>query len=210
MESASSPVSVPATLDSALLTAAVHAGVAAASSEEDSAQTIAAAIGALHDQVQGIFPSVFVLEHGRLWLVSQRGYAVVPDGIAIERGVMGRAVRLGLGQVVPDVRADPHYVEGLPGVCSEVAVPLAVDGAVVGVFNLESERALPGSVLELLGPLIAVIARPTEALRSVKPEQQRPDLQMTSTSSPTLDSSRPFDLYYLCGGRNHIGCCPSR
>ena len=49
-------------------------------------------------------------------------------------------------------------------------------------------------------------AASTEALRSVKPEQQRPDLQMTSTSSPTLDSSRPFDLYYLCGGRNHIGC----
>jgi peptide/nickel transport system substrate-binding protein len=49
-------------------------------------------------------------------------------------------------------------------------------------------------------------AASTEALRSVKPEQQRPDLQMTSVSSPNLDSSRPFDLYYLCGGRNHIGC----
>ena len=37
-------------------------------------------------------PSVFVLEHGRLWLVAQRGYAVVPDGIAVESGITGRAV----------------------------------------------------------------------------------------------------------------------
>ena len=29
---------------------------------------------------------------------------------------------------------------------------------------------------------------------------------MTSVSSPTLDSSRPFDIYYACGGRYHIGC----
>ena len=40
-------------------------------------------------------PSVFVLEHGRLWLVAQRGYAVVPDGITVERGITGRAIRLG-------------------------------------------------------------------------------------------------------------------
>ena len=48
----------------------------------------------------------------------------------------------------------------------------------------------------------------TEANRAVKPEQQRPDLHKTSASSPILDSSRPLDLYHLCGGRNHIGCDP--
>ena len=31
---------------------------------------------------------------------------------------------------------------------------------------------------------------------------------MTSVSSPILDSSRPFDVYYACGGRNRIGCDP--
>jgi ABC-type transport system substrate-binding protein len=51
-------------------------------------------------------------------------------------------------------------------------------------------------------------AASTEANRAVKPDQDRPDLHMTSASSPILDASRPFDLYYLCGGRNHIGCDP--
>ena len=45
-------------------------------------------------------PSVFVLEHGRLWLVAQRGYAVVPDGITVESGITGRAVRLARAQLV--------------------------------------------------------------------------------------------------------------
>jgi peptide/nickel transport system substrate-binding protein len=51
-------------------------------------------------------------------------------------------------------------------------------------------------------------AQHSEALRAVKPDQQRTDLQETSVSSPILDSSRPFDVYYVCGGRSHIGCDP--
>ena len=72
----------------------------------------------------GVMPSVFVLEHGRLWLVAQRGYAVVPDGITVEHGITGRAIRLGRPQLAPDVTADPDYVAALPGVVSELAVPL--------------------------------------------------------------------------------------
>ena len=48
----------------------------------------------------------------------------------------------------------------------------------------------------------------SEAMRAVKPDQQRPDLLVTSVSSPILDSSRLFDVYYVCGGRNQIGCDP--
>ena len=74
----------------------------------------------------GVMPSVFVLEHGRLWLVAQRGYAVVPDGITVERGITGRAIRLGRAQLAPDVSADADYVAALPGVVSELAVPLSL------------------------------------------------------------------------------------
>ncbi len=51
-------------------------------------------------------------------------------------------------------------------------------------------------------------AQATEAFRSVKPDQKRTDLHLTSVSNPVLDSSRAFDVYYACGGRNHIGCDP--
>jgi peptide/nickel transport system substrate-binding protein len=47
-----------------------------------------------------------------------------------------------------------------------------------------------------------------EALRAVKPDQQRSDLQVTSVSSPILDSSRVFDIDYACGGRNRFSCDP--
>ena len=47
-----------------------------------------------------------------------------------------------------------------------------------------------------------------QALRSVKPDQQRSDLQVTSVSSPILDSSRVFDIDHACGGRNRMGCDP--
>jgi peptide/nickel transport system substrate-binding protein len=49
-------------------------------------------------------------------------------------------------------------------------------------------------------------AAASEALRSVKPDQPRTDLHMTSVSNPVLDSSRAFDVYHACGGRNNIGC----
>jgi peptide/nickel transport system substrate-binding protein len=45
-----------------------------------------------------------------------------------------------------------------------------------------------------------------EAFLAVKPDQQRTDLQQTSVSNPVLDSSRPIDVYYACGGRYRIGC----
>ena len=45
-----------------------------------------------------------------------------------------------------------------------------------------------------------------EAFLAVKPDQQRTDLQQTSVSNPVLDSTRPMDVYYVCGGRYKIGC----
>ena len=45
-----------------------------------------------------------------------------------------------------------------------------------------------------------------EAFLAVKPDQQRTDLQQTSVSNPVLDSTRPLDVYYVCGARYKIGC----
>jgi peptide/nickel transport system substrate-binding protein len=45
-----------------------------------------------------------------------------------------------------------------------------------------------------------------EAFLAVKPDQQKTDLQQTSVSNPVLDSTRPLDVYYVCGGRYKIGC----
>ena len=133
---------------------------------DDPAAAIEAALDTFYEAVAGAMPSVFVLEHGRLWLVAQRGYAVVPDGITVESGIIGRAVRLAGAQLVTDVREDPDYVAALPGVTSELAIPLLSGRAVVGILNIESERTLPDDAAEALRPLIRALAPPTEALRS--------------------------------------------
>jgi L-methionine (R)-S-oxide reductase len=155
-----------APLDRGLLAAAARGAVASARSEKESAKAISAAIATLYEGIAGIYPSVFVVEHGRLWLVAQRGYAVVPDGIPVGRGIMGRAVRKRLGQLIADVGVDPDYVEGLPGVQSELSVPLVAGDVVVGVLNIESERALPADGLELVLPLVQVLTPQAEALRA--------------------------------------------
>jgi diguanylate cyclase (GGDEF)-like protein len=165
MDSASAAARVVRPIDAALLAAAATAAAEAIGERDEPARAIEAAVDAFYDAVAGVMPSVFVFEHGRLWLVAQRGYAVVPDGITVESGVTGRAVRLGRAQLAPDVTVDPDYVGALPGVVSELAVPLRT-GRIVGVLNVEAERALPDEAAEAVRPLARTLAPFVEALRA--------------------------------------------
>jgi diguanylate cyclase (GGDEF)-like protein len=166
MERASTRARISAPIELALLAAAAREAVAVLAELGDPATSIDNAIQVLHHRVRGIMPSVFVLEHGRLWLVAQRGYAVVPDGITIESGITGRAIRLARAQLAPDVRADPDYVQALPGVTSELAVPLRSGRMIVGVLNLEAERALPDGAARAIQPFTRALAPLAEALRT--------------------------------------------
>jgi diguanylate cyclase (GGDEF)-like protein len=166
MEHASAAARVIRPIDVGLLAAAAQRAVDEIRPGEEPLPSIEKAIEAFYEAVAGAMPSVFVLEHGRLWLVAQRGYAVVPDGITVDSGVTGRAVRFGRAQLVADVHADPDYVAALPGVSSELALPLRIDGAVVGILNVESERALPENADDALRPLARALAPLADALRT--------------------------------------------
>lgn len=166
MEHASAAARVIRPIDVGLLAAAAKRAVDEIRPGEEPVPAIENAIEAFYEAVAGAMPSVFVLEHRRLWLVAQRGYAVVPDGITVDSGVTGRAVRLASSQLVPDVHADSDYVPALPGVTSELAIPLRVDGTVVGVLNVESERALPDGAADALRPLARALAPLADALRA--------------------------------------------
>jgi len=48
--------------------------------------------------------------------------------------------KMGVPLRVPDVRADPHYVSVRKDIRSELAVPLLVEGALIGVLNVDSTR----------------------------------------------------------------------
>ena len=166
MERASAAPRVVRPIDVGLLTAAAQRAADDIGAHDEPAKAIEAGIDTFYEAVAGAMPSVFVLEHGRLWLVAQRGYAVVPDGLALESGIIGRAVRLARAQLAPDVHSDADYVPALPGVTSELAIPLRSGPTVVGVLNIESERALPDGAAEALLSLSSALAAPANALRS--------------------------------------------
>jgi len=62
----------------------------------------------------------------------------------VTQGVMGAAVRERRLQRSPDVTRDPRYIPipGLTGIRSEIAVPLLLGPAVLGILNVESPRTL--------------------------------------------------------------------
>jgi signal transduction histidine kinase len=61
--------------------------------------------------------------------------------LRLGEGVTGWVARHGKPARVGDVTQDPRYVAVRPGVCSELAVPLEVNGEIRGVLNVDSDRA---------------------------------------------------------------------
>jgi diguanylate cyclase (GGDEF)-like protein len=126
---------------------------------------------ALDELVDGqgrrLLAGVYVLEHERLWLVSQRGYDEVRDGFSLSQGVMARALRTGQTQFVEDTTGDPDFIAAVAGVTSEIAVPFLIGGAPAGVLNLETTREpLPREATELYEKLAPHVAARIEEMRA--------------------------------------------
>src|SRR5581483_5519882 len=142
----------------------VHAGEGAVASAgealdetADDRQAIDRALERLRE-VGGelLLPSVYLVDHDRLWLVAQRGYDEVRDGFSLEQGILARALRTGQPQFVADVRADGDFIAATSSVRSELAVPF--DAGVAGVVNLETK------LVELPPQALAPVSRLTERI----------------------------------------------
>jgi putative nucleotidyltransferase with HDIG domain len=74
------------------------------------------------------------------------------------RGVAGRVVRTGRTALVPDTRVDPDYISRnrTTDPCSQLTVPISVEGRIWGVLNLE--EADPGAFDETDATLMRVVA----------------------------------------------------
>jgi sigma-B regulation protein RsbU (phosphoserine phosphatase) len=62
------------------------------------------------------------------------------DHIPMGMGITGAAVSMREAIRVVDTAKDPRYITRIPGIRSEVAVPLMVQDRVIGVLDVESER----------------------------------------------------------------------
>jgi sigma-B regulation protein RsbU (phosphoserine phosphatase) len=60
--------------------------------------------------------------------------------IRVGEGVTGQAAQLRQPILIPDVREDSRYIEGVPNVCSELAIPLITKNRVIGVIDIEARE----------------------------------------------------------------------
>ena len=60
--------------------------------------------------------------------------------IPVGQGVCGAAAASGATEIVDDVNADPRYLACFPSTRSEIVVPIAHEGRVVGEIDIDSDR----------------------------------------------------------------------
>src|SRR5882724_8872505 len=72
----------------------------------------------------------------------QVGYPKEVDRVRIKvgEGITGIAAQSREAVMVNDVSRDPRYIDKVPNVCSELAVPLIVKNRVIGVLNIDAEE----------------------------------------------------------------------
>ncbi len=112
----------------------------------DSRRACAAVVEHLFRQGQ-VMPSAYLERHGELRCTAQRGLWQILDGMSGSSGITGRTWKTGRPIVVPDVSKNPAYLEAIPGVVSEICVPIVVGGTAVGALNVESLTPLPTGML---------------------------------------------------------------
>jgi diguanylate cyclase (GGDEF)-like protein len=77
---------------------------------------------------------------GSLVLGAQRGYDRVLERFDGSSGIVGRVMRTGMVQLIPDVTRDPDYRSANDDVRSEIGAPLFAGGDLIGVLNVEDPR----------------------------------------------------------------------
>jgi L-methionine (R)-S-oxide reductase len=60
--------------------------------------------------------------------------------IPVGQGVCGAAAASGVTEIVDDVNADPRYLACFPSTRSEIVVPIAREGRVLGEIDIDSDR----------------------------------------------------------------------
>ncbi|HEY4332557.1 MAG TPA: EAL domain-containing protein [Ilumatobacteraceae bacterium] len=97
-----------------------------------------------------LLPSIYVMRGGHLRCLARRGQWHVLDGMPAGTGITGQAFALQAEVLARDVTLHPSYRPATPGVRAEMALPIIVDGAVIGVLNADCLTSLTGADVSAL------------------------------------------------------------
>jgi phosphoserine phosphatase RsbU/P len=111
--------------------------------------------------------------------------------IKVGEGIVGRAAFERRSVMVNDVQSDPSYIESMPAIKSELAVPLILKNRVVGVIDLEADAPdfftdQHVNLLELLGGRMAMAIENARLYR--RSLRQSRTLQLLNEISRELSS----------------------
>jgi phosphoserine phosphatase RsbU/P len=150
--------------------------------------------------------SIFTIEPGHDELLfrasaTQTGAEVTPPVYTVHlgEGMIGTAAQSGAEQIAQDVGANPYFrpLKGLDATRAEAALPLAADGRILGVLDVESDRraAFHEYDVLVLRALADAIALAVEGARLYTAQKHRADqlsavFEVTHVLSSILDLDR--------------------
>jgi L-methionine (R)-S-oxide reductase len=109
--------------------------------EIERARDLQEVVDLLHDRVEHYsWVGIYLVEGDDLVLGPWKGpEATEHVRIPVGQGVCGAAAATGQTEVVDDVNADPRYLACFPSTRSEIVVPIARDGRVIGEIDIDSD-----------------------------------------------------------------------
>jgi putative methionine-R-sulfoxide reductase with GAF domain len=108
----------------------------------DADEVLRQVVAVLHDRFEHYsWVGVYLVEDGDLVLGPWQGpEATEHIRIPIGQGICGAAAASGVTEVVDDVNADPRYLACFPSTRSEIVVPIAYEGKIVGEIDIDSDE----------------------------------------------------------------------
>lgn len=146
------------------------------------------------------YATFLVLDRGYLRVASQRGISrslikELPVN-GSKRGITVRAFNSRQTVLVKDVWKDRDYVEGIPGIRSNLVVPVEIEDRVIGVLDIQSKKI--GAFDEKDMKLLQILASHAAAAISSKEKQaeiEKRSSQLSSLMRNSAEMIRTTDLY---------------
>lgn len=153
-----------------------------ASGQDDIDTTLQAILRVTEELVPEGHVAVLLLDESdrSLSVRASRGYCEGVQSIRIPlgKGVTGRCAESGEVILVNDVKELEDYIEGVRGAQSEIALPLKVDGRIIGVLNAET-RTTGAYSEEHLRPLSVVAQQAAVVIRAAQLNDEMRRLAVT-------------------------------